>query len=108
MISFFFRFIVKSDMNSLNHFTDSSKDLRTASKQFLVLVFQTITACATDLMALVLLTPPGEFGVDIALGSSQRFGTAPGYGGPHAAFFAVRDYLKRQMPGRIVGVTKWV
>ncbi|XP_030852697.1 glycine dehydrogenase (decarboxylating), mitochondrial isoform X2 [Strongylocentrotus purpuratus] len=67
---------------------------------------KTITACATDLMALVLLTPPGEFGVDIALGSSQRFGTAPGYGGPHAAFFAVRDYLKRQMPGRIVGVTK--
>ncbi|XP_054764125.2 glycine dehydrogenase (decarboxylating), mitochondrial-like [Lytechinus pictus] len=67
---------------------------------------KTLTACATDLMALVLLTPPGEFGVDIALGSSQRFGTSPGYGGPHAAFFAVRDYLKRQMPGRIVGITK--
>ncbi|XP_071489808.1 glycine dehydrogenase (decarboxylating), mitochondrial-like [Diadema antillarum] len=67
---------------------------------------KTLTVCATDLMALVLLTPPGEFGVDIALGNSQRFGTAPGYGGPHAAFFAVKDHLKRLMPGRIVGVTK--
>ncbi|XP_044533164.1 glycine dehydrogenase (decarboxylating), mitochondrial [Gracilinanus agilis] len=65
-----------------------------------------LACCATDLLALCVLRPPGEFGVDIALGSSQRFGVPLCYGGPHAAFFAVRENLVRMMPGRMVGVTR--
>lgn len=65
-----------------------------------------LVVCATDLLALTVLRPPGELGADIAIGTSQRLGIPLNYGGPHAGFFAVRSSLTRMMPGRVVGVTR--
>ncbi|XP_012246260.1 glycine dehydrogenase (decarboxylating), mitochondrial isoform X1 [Bombus impatiens] len=66
----------------------------------------TLVCVAADLLALAILKPPSEFGVDICVGTSQRFGVPLGYGGPHAGFFACRQRLVRLMPGRMIGVTK--
>ena len=63
-------------------------------------------AVAADLLSLVILTPPGEWGADVVVGTTQRFGIPMGYGGPHAAYFATKETYKRNIPGRIIGVTK--
>ncbi len=77
-------------------------------REFVAKVHETkaLVTVAADILALALLTPPGEFGADIAVGSTQRFGVPLGYGGPHAAYFATKEKYKRQVPGRIVGVSK--
>ena len=86
--------------HSLGGVTDYAGLVKQAHEQ------QAVVAVATDLLALALLVPPGEWGADIAVGSAQRFGVPLGFGGPHAAFMACRDTFKRSMPGRLVGVSK--
>lgn len=67
---------------------------------------KTLVAVASDLLALTLLTPSGEMGADVVVGSAQRFGVPMGFGGPHAGFMATQDKHKRTMPGRVIGVSK--
>ena len=83
--------------------TGSIHDLRAVVQQ--AHAMQAVFIVAADLLALTLLTPPGEWGADIAVGSTQRFGMPMGNGGPHAAFMACRDEFKRSMPGRLIGVS---
>jgi glycine dehydrogenase len=92
---------------ALLQYPDTHGDVRDLRPLIDYLHAQQALACvATDLLSLLLLTPPGELGADVVFGSSQRFGVPMGYGGPHAAFFASREEYKRAIPGRIIGVSK--
>ncbi len=82
---------------AIEDYSELAKRVHAAGALFLV---------AADLLALTLLKPPGEFGADIVVGSAQRFGVPPGYGGPHAAFLATRDEHKRRLPGRLIGLSR--
>ncbi|AMR65447.1 aminomethyl-transferring glycine dehydrogenase [Aquipseudomonas alcaligenes] len=92
---------------ALLQYPDTHGEIRDIKPLIEQLHAQNALACvATDMLSLLLLTPPGELGADVVFGSAQRFGVPMGYGGPHAAFFATRDAFKRAMPGRIIGVSK--
>ncbi len=96
----------KEFFGTMLQYPDSNGEIRDYSK-FVDKAhsFEILTGVAADLMSLVLLTPPGEWDADIVVGSTQRFGVPLGYGGPHAAFFACKDKFKRNMPGRIIGIS---
>ena len=76
-------------------------------KRFETIYHQTIAIGATDLLASTILVPPGDLGFDIAIGTNQRFGIPMGYGGPHAGFFVCKKKFMRQIPGRVVGITRY-
>ncbi len=112
---FGFQLIVDAVDNLANHqvfgallqYPDTHGEVRDLRPLIDQLHSQQALACvAADLLSLVVLTPPGELGADVVLGSTQRFGVPMGYGGPHAAYFACRDDYKRAMPGRIIGVSR--
>ena len=95
-----FRGIVLAYPDTRGQMNDLTELIQTAHAQ------QTLAVVVADLMALTLVKAPGEMGADVAVGSSQRFGVPMGYGGPHAAYMATREEYKRQIPGRIIGLTQ--
>lgn len=97
----------QEDFAVLLQYPDNNGEIRDLSKLISNMKSQGLTVCvASDLLALTLLTPPGELGADVVVGSAQRFGVPMGYGGPHAAYFATKEEYKRFLPGRIIGVSQ--